>query len=80
MTLDFCVRLKEQRERVDKEHQEELDMYLKNHQDMKMKMSTLQDELNEAQVGFALACSRSIDVIEWILITETYLKLVHMLL
>lgn len=43
-------RLKDQREREDRERMEELDSYKKENKDLKEKVSSLQVELNEKEV------------------------------
>ncbi len=47
----WCFRIKEQRERVDKEHQEELDHYHRTTRELKVKIDDLSTQLDEKQVG-----------------------------
>ena len=45
----FLPRLKEQRDRSEKEHQDELDLYTKKAQDLKVNLDKLQKELTSKQ-------------------------------
>ena len=52
--IDFraCLfRMKEQRDRADREHQEELDHYLKTTKDLKSRIDEQQRQVDEKQVG-----------------------------
>jgi hypothetical protein len=45
-----CCRLREMREQSDKDHQEELDLYVKTNQDLKTQMEGMHLELAAKQV------------------------------
>ena len=50
LTCFYCIsRLKEQRDRSEKEHQDELDLYTKKAQDLKVNLDKLQKELTSKQ-------------------------------
>ena len=48
----LCFRLKEQRDRLEREHLEEVEFHTKTTQELKNKIENLEQELSEKQVSF----------------------------